>query len=78
MTTTTTDLPSLIDKVFSFVLGTSWRTSLIGIWGLVLTTIIPYLQDGKWPTTEQFSLALILAIALRFTKDHNVTGGSKQ
>ncbi len=59
-----------MNKIF----GPSWRTSLTGYLGAVAIAILPILQAGRFPTSQDLLIAASVAVLGRFAKDHNVSG----
>ena len=55
------------------ILG-SWKTSMIGFTCGVLELVIPSLQAGKMPTTQQWILAAATVFLGMFAKDHDKAG----
>lgn len=56
------------------LLGSSWRTTLIGYVGAALIAILPLLQSGESPGWRDLLIAAVVAVAGRFAKDAKATG----
>jgi hypothetical protein len=55
------------------ILGTSWKTTLVGYLGAVAVAILPILQ-GQGIQWDKVLLAAVIAIVSRFAKDAGATG----
>jgi hypothetical protein len=55
------------------ILGTSWKTTLVGYLGAVAVAILPILQ-GQGVQWDKVLLAAIIAVVSRFAKDAGATG----
>lgn len=58
----------------TFLFGTSWKSSLIGLAGGIITAAVAFAQAQPQPGWYVVSLALV-ALG-RLAKDANVTGGT--
>ena len=54
----------------------SWKTTIAGLAGAVLTVVVQYSQNGNKLDWHQLPLPLTIAILSFFAKDFNVTGGN--
>lgn len=59
------------------ILGTSWRTSLIGYLSAAVIAILPLLQSGESTGWKELLIAAVVAVAGRIVKDANVSGTGK-
>ena len=61
-------------KVKTWFIGKSWKTTLIGYASAACSVLLPVLQSGQLPTKENLIAAGCFALLGRFSKDHDVTG----
>jgi hypothetical protein len=59
------------------LLGTSWRTTLIGYVGAALIAIVPFFESSGVPNWKDLLIAAVVAVAGRFAKDAKATGEGK-